>query len=384
MAISALRSMAMVVLLAGSAALLSACGTATREAPTPIAVNALDPWGPHIREASARFDVPEQWIRAVIEVESGGNTQVNGRPITSRAGAMGLMQIMPDTWTYLRRRHGLGSDPHDPRDNILAGTAYVREMYDRFGAPGNFAAYNAGPRRLEDHVDRGKPLPAETRNYVAMIWPAVQGTAPRIRVSPAVERQIAVEQAPPHRVRRVTAAAWAGRDTGTTPADLPQVAAAPRPSIDRIETTSLPAITRTETVSIEPIRPLPPLASAPSMPASARQPIAPQIAASPPRPAPIASTVASVSVASRPGETWGVQVGAFRTREQADKAVQAATAIVPDMLRAARPTAMEVDTNAGTLFRARLVGLDARQAVEACRQIAARGSDCRVVPPSQV
>jgi D-alanyl-D-alanine carboxypeptidase len=81
---------------------------------------------------------------------------------------------------------------------------------------------------------------------------------------------------------------------------------------------------------------------------------------------------------------WGVQVGAFRTREQADRAVQAATAIVPDMLRTARPTAMEVDTNAGTLFRARLLGLDARQAAEACRQIAARGSDCRVVPPGQV
>jgi D-alanyl-D-alanine carboxypeptidase len=98
----------------------------------------------------------------------------------------------------------------------------------------------------------------------------------------------------------------------------------------------------------------------------------------------VAPTPTTVSVASRPGETWGVQVGAFRTREQADKAVQAATAIVPDMLRAARPTAVEIDTNAGTLFRARLVGLDARQAAEACRQIAARGSDCRVVPPSQV
>jgi cell division protein FtsN len=206
-----------------------------------------------------------------------------------------------------------------------------------------------------------------------MIWPAVQGTAPRARVSPAVERPIAVEQAPPHRVRRVTAAAWAGRDTGTTPADLPQVAAAPRPSIDRIETTSVPVVARAEPATIEPIRPLPPAVPAPP-------PGRPQMALSPPPPAP----VAPAPVASRPGEIWGVQVGAFRTREQADRAVQAATAIVPDMLRAARPTAMEVDTNAGTLFRARLLGLDARQAAEACRQIAARGSDCRVVPPGQV
>jgi hypothetical protein len=386
MATTVLRSMVTAVMLAGSAALLSACGSSKPETATPIAVNSLDPWGTHIREASARFDVPEQWIRAVIEVESGGNTHVNGRPIVSRAGAMGLMQLMPDTYAYLQRRHGLGSEPHNPRDNIMAGTAYLREMYDRFGTPGNFAAYNAGPRRLEDHVDRGKPLPAETRTYVGMIWPAVQGTTPRARVSPAVERQIAVEQAPPHRVRRVTAAAWAGRDTGTTPADLPQVAAAPRPSIDRIETTTVPVVARTEPVTIEPIRPLPPAVPAPP-------PGRPQLALSPPPPAPVAApapmaiarpAAPAVTVASRPGEVWGVQVGAFRTREQADRAVQAATAIVPDMLRTARPTAMEVDTNAGTLFRARLLGLDARQAAEACRQIAARGSDCRVVPPGQV
>lgn len=399
MATTVLRSMVTAVMLAGSAALLSACGTSTPDSGTPIAVNSLDPWGTHIRDASARFDVPEQWIRAVIEVESGGNTHVNGRPIVSRAGAMGLMQLMPDTYAYLQRRHGLGSDPHNPRDNIMAGTAYLREMYDRFGTPGNFAAYNAGPRRLEDHVDRGKPLPAETRNYVGMIWPAVQGTAPRARVSPAVERQIAVEQAPAHRVRRVTAAAWAGRDTGTSPADLPQVAAAPRPSIDRIDTVPLPTAARAEPVTIEPIRPLPPVTAAPApvfqatpAPAPVFQPPAPppgrpQLSVAPPAPpVPVTRPVApqSVTVANKPGEVWGVQVGAFRTREQADKAVQAATALVPDVLRAARPTAMEVDTNAGTLFRARLVGLDARQAAEACRQIAARGSDCRVVPPGQV
>jgi soluble lytic murein transglycosylase-like protein len=44
----------------------------------------------------------------------------------SERGAMGLMQIMPKTWTELRARHGLGADPYDPHDNILAGTAYIR------------------------------------------------------------------------------------------------------------------------------------------------------------------------------------------------------------------------------------------------------------------
>ena len=70
---------------------------------------------------------------------------------------MGLMQIMPDTWTELRTRHRLGRDPYDPRDNILAGAAYLREMHDRYGSPGFLAAYNAGPGRYEDYL-AGRPL----------------------------------------------------------------------------------------------------------------------------------------------------------------------------------------------------------------------------------
>jgi hypothetical protein len=94
---------------------------------------------------------------------------VRGRPITSPAGAMGLMQLMPDTYAKLRVEHRLGPDPHDPRDNILAGAAYLREMYDRFGWPGMFAAYNAGPRRFEAHLRDEQPLPAETRRYLVTL-----------------------------------------------------------------------------------------------------------------------------------------------------------------------------------------------------------------------
>ena len=53
---------------------------------------------------------------------------------------MGLMQIMPKTWTELRARYGLGADPYDPHDNILAGAAYIRELHDRYGSPGFLAA----------------------------------------------------------------------------------------------------------------------------------------------------------------------------------------------------------------------------------------------------
>src|SRR3546814_10108268 len=137
----------------------------------PIATTdaALVRWRDFIAEASRRFGVPEAWIRAVMQAESGGLTMLDGHPITSRAGAMGLMQVMPGTYEDMRRAHDLGADPHDPRDNILAGTAYLRAMYDRYGYPNLFAAYNAGPGRYDDHLQQGRPLPAETRAYLASI-----------------------------------------------------------------------------------------------------------------------------------------------------------------------------------------------------------------------
>lgn len=128
----------------------------------------------HVREASQRFGIPEHWIYAVIRIESAGRTRA-----VSSAGAMGLMQLMPATWARQRARYGLGSDPFDPRDNVMAGTSYLREMYDSYGATGMFAAYNAGPGRYQDWRDRGRPLPAETRAYVARITPLLQsGSAP--------------------------------------------------------------------------------------------------------------------------------------------------------------------------------------------------------------
>lgn len=130
---------------------------------------ALDRWQSFIIEASRRFGMPEAWIRAVMQAESGGRTMLDGRPITSRAGAIGLMQVMPDTYEEMRRAYGLGSDPHDPRANILAGTAYLRAMYDRNGYPALFAAYNAGPERYDEHLHDGRPLPVETRAYLATI-----------------------------------------------------------------------------------------------------------------------------------------------------------------------------------------------------------------------
>lgn len=141
----------------------------------PTQAQALARWSGHVGEASDRFGIPEEWIWRVMRAESRGRTTLDGRPITSPAGAMGLMQLMPGTWAEMRAKQGLGSDPHDPRDNILAGTAYLRLMYDRFGYPGLFAAYNAGPTRLAAHLARGRRLPAETVAYVAAVGSAQRG-----------------------------------------------------------------------------------------------------------------------------------------------------------------------------------------------------------------
>ena len=99
-----------------------------------------------------------------MQVESGGDEHA-----ISPRGAMGLMQLMPATWAELSARYGLGRDPFDPRDNILAGTAYVKDMHDRFGSAGFIAAYHAGPARYEQHLATGQPLPAETTAYVAAV-----------------------------------------------------------------------------------------------------------------------------------------------------------------------------------------------------------------------
>jgi soluble lytic murein transglycosylase-like protein len=126
----------------------------------------LNRWDSVITEASQRFHVPTAWIRAVMRQESGGRTMLGeNKPIVSRAGAVGLMQVLPSTYDQMAERHQLGDDPFDARDNIMAGAAYLRWLHQRYGFPKMFAAYNAGPGRVE----HGGRLPAETRAYVGGI-----------------------------------------------------------------------------------------------------------------------------------------------------------------------------------------------------------------------
>ncbi len=136
---------------------------------------AADVWAASITEASRRFDIPETWIRAIMRVESHGDARA-----VSAKGAMGLMQIMPPTWDELRVRYGLGDDPFDPHDNIIAGAAYLGALRDRYGMPGALAAYNAGPARYEEHRLLGVPLPGETTAYLDKLAPVFGDAAPSL------------------------------------------------------------------------------------------------------------------------------------------------------------------------------------------------------------
>jgi soluble lytic murein transglycosylase-like protein len=127
-------------------------------------------WEPLIRQAAKRFKVPAEWIRAVMRQESGGRTMIaEDMPIVSDAGAMGVMQVMPRTYTEMAQQYGLGSDPYNARDNIFAGAAYLKWLHLKYGYPAMFAAYNDGPGNIENHLYRGRPLPDETKGYIAGI-----------------------------------------------------------------------------------------------------------------------------------------------------------------------------------------------------------------------
>jgi hypothetical protein len=127
-------------------------------------------WEKLLAQASARFNVTQKWLRAVMLAESGGRTlQGESQPIRSRMGAMGLMQLMPETYADMRAQYRLGANPFDPHDNIFAAAAYLRWLHGKYGYLRMFAAYNDGPGNLEARMKDLGLLPRETQAYVAKI-----------------------------------------------------------------------------------------------------------------------------------------------------------------------------------------------------------------------
>lgn len=183
-------SLAAVLLMSAA---VSPGGMVRAESATAVMLKTASDAGPYasfVRDAAQRFGVPASWIGAVMAIESGGDVRA-----LSPQGAMGLMQIMPETWAGLRGRHGLGDNPYDPRDNILAGAAYLRELHERYGSPGFLAAYNAGPGRYDDHLATGRALPYETQLYVATLAPLI-GERQADDIVPASRRFVPWQEAP--------------------------------------------------------------------------------------------------------------------------------------------------------------------------------------------
>jgi hypothetical protein len=320
-----------------------------------------DPWGPYITKASKRFDVPEKWIREVMATESGGRLYHKGKLVTSHAGAMGLMQVMPGTYEELRARHGLDDDPYHPHDNIMAGTAYIREMYDLYGSPGFLVAYNAGPRRFEDYVSRNRGLPLETRRYVARIGPNIEGHRPERESEAAMLAMYQIPTNIPEGPR------YRGR--GTAPVMLAR-AAPSRPTAERgtVMATRLPEPSqgggRIAVASAE----------APSVPAvPARSGFS------------LVSPAMAGSIPVRPtgGTTgpWAIQVGAFASDGLARAAAEAARGKARGELGSARTTVGSVKQGRNTLYRARLTGLSRDAAMQACEKLSRGRSACVVLSP---
>ncbi len=213
----------MFLLLSGLSIAVATPISAFAEPPVTARPSALDPYGEHITEAAQRFELPAAWIRAVMRAESDGNPRA-----TSPKGAMGLMQVMPETWAELRVRHRLGDNAYDPHDNIIAGAAYIRDLFDRYGSPGWIAAYNAGPGRYEASL-KGRPLPAETRAYVAAIAPALGDDGDRVSVAIATIDPPEWTRAPlftaqPDRSPAVDPMSATGASTASTVRDVSAIA----------------------------------------------------------------------------------------------------------------------------------------------------------------
>jgi len=283
-----------------------------------------DPWGPYIREASARYDIPS-------------------------------------TYDMLRDRYNLGDDPFDPHDNIMAGVAYMREMYELYGSPGFLAAYNAGPARLDDYLSNTRPLPDETRHYVAMIGPALRGIYPNNRsaADDLAMNQLPVNIPPGRRYGRPVMLARNNRGGGgRVPAKTPiEVAQLPDPQRRGAAGGQQLAL-----VSPPPPPPFPPHGGFRIITAA-------NAADAVPLRGPIG-----------PGQ-WAIQIGAFNSEAIAHSALQTARTHAGAELAVAHPHVSTVHQGRSILWRARMTGMSRETAVEACERITHTHGNCIVLSP---
>jgi cell division septation protein DedD len=272
---------------------------------------------------------------------------------------MGLMQVMPETYDELHDRYSLGDDAFDPHNNILAGAAYMREMYDIYGSPGFLAAYNAGPRRLDDYLSNNRPLPDETRRYVAMIGPDIVGVYPSSR-SPAEDyamNALPIDIPPGTRYGRAVQVASSrgrgGRAPMRGPVQVAQLAEPPRAN-------SQPHTQQYALV----LPPSPP-------PSRGGFRIVPQAVAEP----------VPLRRGGPPAGQWAIQVGAYSNERQAHAALGTAREHAGSEVAVAHTVVSGVHQGHTVLYRARLVGLSREAAVQACGHLAHGRTSCMVLSP---
>jgi hypothetical protein len=385
-----------------------------------------DPWGPYI---------PERWIREVMRQESAGRVTA-----TSRVGAMGLMQVMPGTYAELQARHGLGNDPYHPYDSLMAGAAYIRQMYDLYGSPAFLAAYNAGPRRLEDYLWNNRGLPDETRNYVARIGPNIVAHHPTRRAPREVYAAAEIPLSIPRGPRRMDAGTMMALreqrdatqpgiqvaqlppgpvvrmdpipDGSTTPWTPPVQVASTDPSagfggvvrMDPIPDGSTPQgaasladAARREAAAAEPppSLPLPALAPRPSLAASGRPmqmagALSPPVRLAPTLSAPAGSRGLRLLGSANASPLPANLRPALATSAAPTLAVQVGAFASESLARSAasqaaggsggRPQVQSVAQGRNRLFRARVTGLSQSGAQTACDRLRGRGA-CMVLSP---
>ncbi len=369
---------------------------------------ASDPWGPYIEQASARFDVPTRWIRQVMRVESGGHEYMHGHLTVSYAGAMGLMQLEPETYREMAARYGLGNDPYNPYNNIMAGTAYIHEMYQIYGSPGFLAAYNAGPGRLDSYLDYKQPLPDQTRQYVAMIAPNIQGVYP---ASQPAAVDVAMN-AMPNQIRpgirggyqdASTESLNASQLAANTPLPAPVVRPVAAPRVEtamisqHIEAAAAPVMPqaprpqpapRQAPVQMAMMTPPPVVERARYTPPAARVmppvhrnigfSLIPSAEAAAPPPRLMLRQTATHSTATR----WGIQVGAYDTPAHAKAALGIAELSAVSSLIKGQPVVQSIATAHGQFFRARFVDLPHEQAIAACQRLNRGPTGCEVLSPA--
>ncbi|MBO1326147.1 transglycosylase SLT domain-containing protein [Acetobacter sp. TBRC 12305] len=370
----------------GALAVLAACAGPSRSYRPPG--SALNPWGPYIREASQRFSIPQGWIRAVMWQESGGHQYIHGQLTRSVHGAVGLMQVKPDTYHELAQRYGLGSDPYDPHDNIMAGSGYIRELYDRFGSPDFLAAYSCGPQCMANYRAGSGSLPGYARSYLAAVAPhlndpvpAVTEPGPEITPLSTPVRVVADSTPAPAENENAQADAQAAASDMQAPNAAPvAVASADMPAPE--STPGGPA----DTTVLGPGEPdtTSQALRAPGMAGNGSTGATPAVA-SPPI---MAGTTASSTLRGRgPALVWQqnaqtgnavIQIGAFSTQSRARDALRLAHSTTQALNRAT-DRVEPVQHGAQPIWRTRIAGLPAGRTQAICASLRQQGLSCVTV-----